>query len=101
MKKPSKRLQYQLLRTVELAFVLNNWCADENRQPKDYTLDELIGLASERIDEFQEPGHTLSDGLMGTLGEEELNSDTATNGFVEPKLNGNPNDSTLIGCQSR
>jgi hypothetical protein len=71
MRKPSKRLLYQLLRTVELGFVLNNWCADENRKPKDFTLDELIGLASQRIDEFQEPGHTLNDGLMGTLGEEE------------------------------
>jgi hypothetical protein len=68
MKKPIKRLLYQLLRTVELAFVLNNWCADENRKPKDYTLDNLISQASQCINESD---HTLNDGLIGTMGEEE------------------------------
>jgi len=66
--KPSSKLFQQLRDIEELDYVLRNWCQDDDRKPGSYTLDELIVLARWRVEEFEEPGHSLNDGLTGEHG---------------------------------
>jgi len=62
MSQPSKKLFDSFLRCSELEFVLRNWSTDDQKAMRDYTLDELIGLARERLKEFSESGHVLHEG---------------------------------------
>jgi hypothetical protein len=67
MTKLLKRLQA----IEELDFVLQNWCADDDKRPEDYSIDLLLDLAVERRGEFYEDCHTLCEALQGDRGPEE------------------------------
>jgi hypothetical protein len=67
----SASLNNQLQGIEELDCVLDCWSQDDKREKSSYSLDELITLAEQRIEEFCEGGHMLNDALMGESGPEE------------------------------
>jgi hypothetical protein len=55
----------------ELNYVLENYCADDNKKPIDYSVEELRELIQTRQAEFHETNHVLNDRLIGDCGPEE------------------------------